>query len=385
MMVAGERSGDAYGAELASELKHRVPRLEIFGCGGDGMRSAGVETVADARQFSMVGITEVLSGLPRAYRAFRELLDEADRRRPQLAVLIDSPSLNLRLAKRLKPRGVGVCYFISPQVWAWKRWRMRHLRQRVDNMLCIFDFEEEIYRKAGVPVQYIGHPLVDMLEHRNGFAPRLSRMEFFAQAHLDPAIRTVALLPGSRGIEVALNLPAMLSAASLLGGRGDVQFLIAAAPGLDPAWVESKVRQGYQGGAALRVLSGMTQDALRHSDVGVVASGTATVEAALLERPMVVVYRVARSTAFFARLMIDVPYYSMVNLLARKQVVNELIQNDLTPERLAAETARLLDHPEAREAQVREFRLIRQRLGGGGAIARAAHSVLNMMEERSPS
>src|SRR5579863_7962205 len=161
MMVAGEHSGDVYGARLATALKERLPEAQIFGCGGEAMRNAGVRTVVNAHDFAMVGITEVVSGLPRARRAFHRLLDEASRERPQLAVLIDSPSLNIRVARELKRRGVTVVYFVSPQIWAWKRWRLQQLKQRIDKMLCIFDFEDPIYRRAGIPVEYVGHPLVD--------------------------------------------------------------------------------------------------------------------------------------------------------------------------------------------------------------------------------
>ncbi|MGH9401358.1 MAG: hypothetical protein ACRD2P_04535, partial [Terriglobia bacterium] len=178
MLVAGERSGDVYGGRLAAELKSRQPGIELFGCCGHVMRDAGVETVVDAHQFAMVGITEVISGLPRAYRAFNQLMREAARRRPRLAILIDSPSLNMRLARRLKRLGIPVLYFVSPQIWAWKKWRLRQLASLVDLMVCIFDFEPEIYRRAGIPAEYCGHPLADMV------APRLSREEFFAKARL---------------------------------------------------------------------------------------------------------------------------------------------------------------------------------------------------------
>src|SRR5579863_1579011 len=208
MTVAGERSGDVYGARLAAALKDQLGGVEMFGCGGEAMRSAGVETTVDAHEFAMVGITEVISGLPRAYRAFRRLLAEADRRRPRLVVLIDSPSLNIRLAERLKKRGVTVVYFVSPQIWAWKRWRLGQLKNRIDKMLCIFDFEEEIYRKAGVEVEYVGHPLVDAV-HAD-----LTREAFFQRTGLDPDTPTIALLPGSRRIELSFNLPAMIDAAA---------------------------------------------------------------------------------------------------------------------------------------------------------------------------
>lgn len=381
MMVAGERSGDLYGAELALELRRRLTSVGIFGCGGDAMRQVGVETTIDSHQFAMVGITEVVSGLPRAYRAFHTLLAEVDRRRPQLAILIDSPSLNLRLAKRLKLRRIPVVYFISPQVWAWKKWRIRHVRQRVDKMLCIFEFEEAIYRQAGVPVEYVGHPLAEMMERR----PRLSRQEFFALVGLDPSVPTVALLPGSREIEVTYNLPLTLEAASCLAARRGaqgVQFVLALAPTLDAERLESRILTEYAGKVTVRALTHVTYDALEHSDVAVVASGTATVEAALLQCPMVVVYRVAALTAFFARFMIDVPYYSMVNLLAAKPVVKELMQRDFTAESVADEVARLLDDGEARSKMVAELGLIRSHLDLGGAMRRAASAIVSLLQLR---
>lgn len=377
MIVAGERSGDVYGARLCAALRERLPDSEIFGCGGEAMRRAGVATIVDAHQFAMVGISEVVSGLPRAARAFRKLVEEADARRPQLAVLIDSPSLNIRLARRLKRRGITVVYFVSPQIWAWKGWRLGQLKSRIDRMLCIFDFEEDIYRRAGIPVEYVGHPLVDSVH------AELTRAAFFRQAGLDPDRRLVALLPGSRRIELALNLPAMIEAASLVGGRRDVQFAIAAAPEIDRAWLDGQTARFRDSRVTVRTVSGATYDALRHADAAVVASGTATVEAALLECPMVVVYRVAAITAFFARFMVSVPFYSMVNLLAGKAVVKELIQKDFTAARVASEVEYLLDHAEARQEMKGELRGLKSHLGLGGAISRAADAVVRMLQPAS--
>lgn len=374
MIVAGERSGDVYGARLSRALQKRLPAAEIFGCGGEAMRQAGVEAIVDAHQFAMVGISEVVSGLPRAARAFHRLVDEADRRRPQLAVLIDSPSLNLRLAKRLKQRGITVVYFVSPQIWAWKGWRLGQIKSRIDKMLCIFDFEEDIYRRAGVPVEYVGHPLVDSVR------AELTRDAFFRQAGLDPDRPLVALLPGSRRIELSLNLPAMIEAATLVARRRDVQFAIAAAPEIDRAWLDGQTGKLQGGRVAVRTVSGATYDALRHADAAVVASGTATVEAALLECPMVVVYRVAAITAFFARFMVNVPFYSMVNLLAGKAVVKELIQKDFTAARVASEVEYLLDHAEARNEMKAQLRALKSHLGLGGAISRAADAVVRMLQ-----
>lgn len=374
MIVAGERSGDILGAELARALHERLPDVNLFGCGGDAMRQAGVHTVVDAHRLTMMGITEVISGLPRAYRALQTLVAEVDRRRPQLAVLIDFPDFNLRLAKRLKQRGVRVVYFVSPQVWAWRRGRLRQLKARIEKMLCIFDFEEAIYRQAGIPVEYVGHPMVDLVR------PNLTREEFFARLGLDPAKTTVALLPGSRAKEVSQILPTMLKAACRISRNRGTQFVVAVAPTLEAGWVEKTLLEPYAGRLTIRVATHATYDALRHSDVAIVASGTATLEAALCERPMVVVYRVSRLTYRIGRLLVKVPFYSMVNILAGKQVVPELIQSDFTPARVAGQVEYLLDHSQAREEMAANLRALKARLGPGGAVGRAAKAVAEALK-----
>lgn len=370
MIVAGERSGDIYGARLAGRLRELRPGLSLFGCGGELMRREDVEALADLQQFAMVGISEVISGLPAARRAFNQLVRAARERRPQLAVLIDSPSLNMRLAKRLKKLGIPVLYFVSPQIWAWKKWRLRQLPALVDRMVCIFDFEEKIYQRAGIPVSYVGHPLVDRVH------PKRSRAEFFAELDLDAGVPTVALLPGSRGIEISYILPALIEAAARLSQRRQLQWVIAVAPSLDAKNIETRLKAGPPIQAKVRLACDSAYDVLAWSDVAVVASGTATVEAALLERPMVVVYRISPITAFFARWMVDVPFYSMVNILAGQRVVEELIQRDFTPGRLAAELERLLDGECAEMPG--ELRRVRARLGEPGAIERVAAIVLSM-------
>ena len=374
MLVAGERSGDVYGAELAKALRARLGAVEIFGCGGEAMRSAGVETIVDAHQLSMAGITEVVSGLPRAYRAFHALLAEVDRRHPQLAVLIDFPDFNLRLAKQLKKRNMRVVYFVSPQVWAWRRGRIKQIKSRIDKMLCIFDFEEALYREAGIPVEYVGHPLVDLVR------PHLSRQEFFAKVGLDPGAPTVALLPGSREKEVCSNLPPMLDAATRLTLTRRLQFVVAVAPTLDPGWLEKALLECYVGRATVRTATHATYDALQHSEVAVVASGTATLEATLRERPMVVVYRVSPVTWLFGKFLVDVPFYSMVNILANKPIVPELMQSDFTAANLAARVEYLLEHPEACNEMVKEFQALKLRLGPGGAIEKAADAVIGVLQ-----
>jgi lipid-A-disaccharide synthase len=374
MIVAGERSGDIYGAGLARALQARLPGLEVFGCGGEAMRQAAVDTVVDAHQIAIAGITEVVSGIPRAYRAFHHLLEEVDRRHPQLAVLIDFPDFNLRMARQLKKRQIPVVYFVSPQVWAWRKGRVQKLKERVAKMIVIFDFEEEIYKQVGVPVEYVGHPLVDMAR------PHLTRREFFAKVGLDPSVPTIALLPGSRQQEVMANLPVMLDAANRLSLGRKLQFVIAIAPTLEPRWLETTLLEGYVGRATVRKAVHATNDAIQHSELAVVASGTAALEAAIRERPMVVVYRVSALTWLVGKLLVNVPYYSMVNILAKKELVPELMQHDFNAANVAARVEYLLDHPEAREEMIRGFQALKPRLGRGGAIERAADAMVGVLQ-----
>ncbi len=373
LMVAGERSGDVYAGELARALRAHRPDLEIFGCGGEALRQSGADTVVDAEEVALMGITEVVGGLPRAYRAFQRLMAEVDRRRPRLAVLIDSPSLNLRIARRLKRRGIPVVYFVSPQIWARKKWRLRHIRERLSRKLCLFDFEVDIYPRAGVPVTHVGHPLVDLVR------PRMERAEFCAFAGLDPNLPTVAMLPDSREKEITLNLPTLVETAGRLARERKIQFVLALAPSLDAERIEKEHLGGAP--ASLRVVSGVTHDALHNADLALVASGTATLEAALLERPMVVVYRVSPLTWLVGRFLVDVPFYCIVNLLAGRQVVPELIQDAFSAPRLAAEAARLLDDPPARAQMLEGLREVKARLGPGGAMERAAQAVLAALGE----
>ena len=374
MIVAGERSGDIYGAGLARALQARLPGLEVFGCGGEAMRQAAVDTVVDSHQIAIAGITEVVSGIPRVYRAFHQLLDEVDRRQPQLAILIDFPEFNLRMARQLKKRRIPVVYFVSPQVWAWRKGRVQKLKERIAKMIVIFDFEEEIYKQAGVPVEYVGHPLVDMVR------PHLTREEFFAKVGLDASVQTIALLPGSRQKEVTANLPVMLDAATRLTLNRKLQFVVAVAPTIDPRWLETTLLECYVGRATVRTAVHATYDAMQHSEVAVVASGTATLEAALRERPMVVVYRVSALTWLVGKLLVNVPYYCMVNILAKKELVPELMQHDFNAANVAARVEYLLDHPEAREEMIRGFQALKPRLGQGGAIERAADAMVGVLQ-----
>jgi len=358
-----------YAARLAVELRERTG-AHIFGLGGVQMRAAGCELLADCSEVSVVGISEVVRRLPEVWRIYRRLADEAARRKPALAILVDFPDFNLRLARRLHAQGTRVVYFISPQVWAWRPARVHLMKRVVERVLCIFPFEEDFYRRAGVPVDYVGHPLV------NSVAPRISRAGFCAQHAFDPAQPIVGLLPGSRPSEVSHNLPAMLDACRLLHDQGVRQFALAVAPSLGEKHIAPFARADF----AVRLAHDGAYDVLAHCNASIVASGTATVEAALLDAPMVVVYKVSGPTAFLARRLVRTPFFAMVNLIAGRRVVSELIQEDFTAPAVAQEVSRLLGSDAAR-AEVRAgLAEVRARLGAGDAIPRAAQIIASLLE-----
>ncbi len=377
LISAGEASGDMYAARLAAALRARAD-VHLFGLGGPQMREAGVELVADSSEVAVLGITEVLHRLPALRRVMRRLVAEAARRRPALAILTDFPGFHLRLARRLRLQGVRNVYFVAPQFWAWRPWRARLVRRRFERALCIFPFEEKFYRDAGVTVDFIGHPLVDQVQPVTSLEEFRAKHETLAARHgLDSYREILALLPGSRPGEIAYNLPPILQACQLLDRAhpGRLQFVLAVAPGLKTGEVADFARSEV----ALHMVEDDTYGVLAAADVSIIASGTATVEGALAGAPMVVVYRVSPVTAFLARRLVRAPFFGMPNLIAGWRVVPELIQNDFTPERLAAEVTRLLDPPEEREQMKRNLAEVRSKLGPGGAIERAADIIARML------
>ncbi len=356
-----------YAAQLATALRQRTG-AHIFGLGGLRMREAGVELVADSSEVAVVGISEVMRRLPRVWRAYRRLGDEAIRRKPVLAILVDFPDFNLRLARRLHAAGIRCVYFISPQVWAWRHGRVGLIKRLVDRVLCIFPFEEQFYREAGVPADFVGHPLVDMVK------PAMDRTAFCARYRLDPAKPIVALLPGSRESELHHHLPGLAATCLSLDRAMPCQFVVACAPGI----AEAEYR-GMANSLSMTLVTGATQDALAACDCAIVASGTATVEAALLGAPMVVVYRVSAASAFLLRRMVRTTHFAMVNLIAGRRVAPEFIQDDFTPEAVAATVRRLLESPANREEMRQALAEVRAKLGPGGAIARAADMIAGML------
>jgi lipid-A-disaccharide synthase len=368
LLSAGEASGDMYAARLAAALRQRAD-VSLFGMGGPQMRAAGVEIIADQSEVSVVGITEIISHLPSLIRAMRHVVSEAERRKPAFAILTDFPGFHLRLARKLKYRGIRNIYFICPQFWAWRPWRVRLVRRRFAQALCIFPFEEKFFGDAGVPVKFIGHPLVDAVHASQ------DRAAFCRQHSLNPQNPLLAVLPGSRAAELQQHLPVLRDACQRIHQQSSAQIVVAAAHQSDLA----KLREGWPTALSVRVIVGQTYDVLAAADAAIVSSGTATVEAALLDVPMIVVYRVTPLTALLAKPLVRTQFFGMVNLIAGQQVVPELIQNDFTPERVVQEALRLLNNQAARETQRAGLAEVRRRLGPPGAIERAADAILALL------
>lgn len=369
LISAGEASGDMYAARLALALRQRVD-VDLFGMGGPKMREAGVDTVVDAAEVGVLGVVEILRKLPALRRAWKRLVSEIERRNPTLAILTDFPAFHLRLSRVLRRKHVRNVYFVCPQFWAWRPWRVRLVKRRFVRGLCIFPFEEEFYRKAGVQTDWIGHPLVDAVKAAD------TRETFAARYGLDPRLPIIAVLPGSRPSELAHHMPQLMAAVAQMNSGGQKQFVFATAPGLTQAQLKAHMGAGAH---SMTIVENATYDLLGAAQVAIVSSGTATIEAALLGVPMVVVYRVAPFTAWVVRHLAHTRFFAMVNVLAGQEVVPELIQDAFTPERVVRETERLLASAEARETMCRELARVREKLGPPGAIERAAEIIAGMI------
>jgi lipid-A-disaccharide synthase len=372
LISAGEASSDMYAARLATALRARTG-ARLFGMGGKRMAEAGVELIADYHQVAVVGISEVLHKIPTVVGVQRKIASEAVRRRAPLAILVDSPGTHLGVARRLKNNGIRVGYFIGPQVWAWRPGRVRVVKRLIEHMVVIFPFEEAIYREAGVSVNFVGHPLVDVVK------ASMSRTEFAERHGLDAGRPIVTLLPGSRRSEIERHYPLIMEACERLSReaqtRGAIQFVLAAAPALETELFAPHAKPGV----SVTRVEGATYDALSAADCAIVASGTATVEAALLGTPMVVVYRVSPTSAFVLKRMVRSPFIAMVNLIAGRRVVPELIQDQFTSEAVVEEVRKLLESPAACDEMKAGLAGVRTKLGPGGAIERAADIFAGML------
>ena len=353
----------------------QAAKIEFFGVGGERMRAAGCDTVVDAKNLSVVGITEILSHLPKIYSFYQHLIKEADRRKPDLAIVIDSPAFNWRVARQMKKRGIPVVYYVAPQFWAWRQGRVRLLRKYIDKALVIFPFEEKFYRDHGVDATFVGHPLADLP------LPVISRDDYAAQFHLDPAKHWITLMPGSRVKEVRMNLPTILETAAQLGR--EYEFLLPVAPTLDRNFLHRLI------GERPITLVPESLPALRHSRAGIIASGTATVEAAMMGIPFVMVYRVSALTFALGKPRVKVPHFAMVNLIAGEEVVPELVQHDFTAENVAARMREILSDGPARDCMLQGLTDVKSRLRGSESTQsqhpadRAAEIIMEMLRRRS--
>jgi lipid-A-disaccharide synthase len=387
LISAGEASGEMYGAQLIEALRPRLiaehrsagqqgaavrthSEVEFFGAGGDRMRAAGCDIVVDAKELAVVGISEIVSHLPKIYRLFHKLIAEADKRRPDLAIVIDSPAFNWRVARQMHKRGIPVVYYVCPQFWAWRQGRVRLLRKYVNKALVIFPFEEKFYRDRGVDARFVGHPLADLS------LPSADRAGYATAKDLDAAKPWVILMPGSRRKEVRMNLPAILESASKLGPG--YEFLLPVAPTLDRSFLESLI-----GRHPIHLVSDALS-ALAYSHAGIIASGTATVEAAMMGTPFVMVYRVSRLTYLLGRSRVKVPHFAMVNLIAGRGVVPELVQHDFTAEKVVARLSEILPDGPVRERMVEGLAEVRASLRGPNLEAlhppdRAAEEIVALL------
>jgi lipid-A-disaccharide synthase len=374
MIIAGEASGDLHGANLVKEMLRLDPTVQFYGVGGPKMAEAGVYLVADTAAMAVVGITEVfckLGTICRVYTALTRLLSTDP---PDVVILIDYPDFNLRFARAAHKRKIPIIYYISPQVWAWRKGRVKQIARLIDEMIVIFPFEKKFYEEAKVAVTFVGHPLLDSVR------PERSRDEALSCFGLRAGVTTIGLLPGSRRSEVRRLLPSMLKAVPRIADRiHPVQFIIPVASGLDREEIERVVGPER---TLVRIVEDSIYDVMQCADLLVVASGTATVEGAIMGVPMVVVYRISPVSYFLARVLIKVKNIAMVNIIAEKTIAPELIQGACNPETIADQVVGLLQDPVALANIKQELARVREKLGDPGATRRAAEVVVEFLEKR---
>lgn len=365
LMIAGEASGDLHGAGVVRELKRRYPDSDIYGIGGDKMQSAGMQLIYHIREISVMGFWEVLKHLPIIRSVERAMMMIASVRKPDVVVLIDYPGFNLRFAQKIRHLGVKIVYYISPQVWAWNPGRVKKMKGLIDKMLVVFPFEEEIYKKEGIPVEFVGHPLLESLEEP------LGRDEFCKRYDLDPTKPILGLFPGSRKQEVERIFPSMLGAARILYGADEVETVVGVAPVMDMEYMKSFLRDDFP----VKLVHHATYDTMSNSDAALVTSGTATLEAACYKTPMVVVYKTSWLTYLIGKFMVKIKNIGLVNIVAGKQVVPEYIQGKVKPFRLAVEAAAMIEDPARKHRIKQELAMIREKLGTKGASSRVADAI----------
>lgn len=374
MMVAGEASADLHGSNLVRATKRLDPTIRFYGVGGKQMEEAGVEILIPASDMAVVGLTEVFSKLPRIAKAHRTLKNLLKNNPPDLLIPIDYPGFNIHLAGQAKRYKVPVLYYISPQVWAWRTGRVKKIAKRVDRMAVILPFEEHFYRERGVDVDYVGHPLLDSIPQH------LDKDEMTRKMGLENAYPVLGLLPGSRNEEIGNHLPVMIKAVEILSSQYPrLRGLLPVAPTIPTELVQSFLKESS---TEISISQGSIYHTLTACDLALVASGTATVETAILGVPMILVYRASAISFWVGKRMIKVPFLGLVNLVAGEQVIPELIQDDLTPDRLAHEALEILEGGQKRENMIEKLGMVKDRLGSGGASERTARIAIEMLNRQ---
>lgn len=371
LIISGEASGDHHGAKLVTAVRRLNPEVQFLGMGGEHMRAAGVDIRVDAKEMAVVGAIEIVRHIVPIFRAWRTLTQIIRKQAPDLLVLIDYPTFNLMLAKLAKKHGIKVLYYISPQVWAWHRSRVKTIAQRVDKMLVVFPFEEPLYREQGMAVEYVGHPLAGIVRADKDAATMRQEWQIPAQA------KVIGLLPGSRQGEIRRLLPTLLTAAAQLQQRyPDAVFVLPLANSLS---ADDLAPYLAQSNVSVRVIPQQFYNTVQLCDAAIVTSGTATLEVALLAVPMVIVYKTAASTYHIVKRIIQIPHIGLCNIVVGKAVVKELIQHEANPDTIAAEISHILDDANYRQQMQQDLQAVKQRLGEGGGTERAAKALLEML------
>ncbi len=366
LIVAGENSGEKYGAELVHQFKKLRPSLNFFGIGGKHMATEGVHLLFPVEELAVVGVFEVISHLPRIKKIFNRIKKEIKRQKPSASVLIDSPDFNLRLAKKLKKLQIPILYYISPTVWAWRKGRLKTIKKTVEKMMLIFPFEEKIYEEYEIPAVYVGHPLKERVK------ASLPKEEFSKKYELDPKKKLIALLPGSRKSESKYHMPVLAQALERIRSEWDVQFVLLLAESLERNFLQNLVPRWLKG---IKILSENHYEAIASSDLVLSACGTANLESALLETPLISFYRISPLTYFFGHRLATIKNFSIVNILAGKRIIPELIQRDFTAENIFEETKKILDSESLRSEMIAHFRRIKILLGEKNASQNAAREL----------
>ena len=373
LIVAGENSGEKYGADLVHQFKKLHPSLSFFGIGGKHMEREGVRLLFLVDELAVVGVFEIISHIPRIKKIFNKIKREIKHQKPSAAVLIDSPDFNLRLAKKLKKLSIPILYYISPTVWAWRKGRLKTIKKTVDKMMLIFPFEEKIYRDYGIPAVYVGHPLKDRVR------TFLTKNEFFEKHGLEPQKKLISLLPGSRRSELKYHMPVLAEALERIESEWNTQFVLLLAESLEKNFLLDLIPPKLKG---LKILSEDHYEAIASSDLVLSACGTANLEAALLETPLVSFYRISPLTYLFVHRLAAIKNFSIVNILAEERIIPELIQRDFTAQNIFEEAKKIFNSEEQRTEMIVQFRRIKKLLGEKTAPQNAAQELEKMIKQK---